>query len=126
MIWKIGISVLVVGVLGYVFFLPRTEKEKKDFDPETSYYLVENGAVLIDVRSKGEYDSGYVEGAVHIPHYDIKNQKDLIEKLTKNDKSASIVVYCQSGSRSGVAKIELEKMGYKNVVNHGGIGSWKK
>lgn len=73
-------------------------------------------AIWIDVRTKGEFDQGHLEKALHIPYQTIG---DKISKVTKN-KEALIKVYCKVGGRAGIAKSTLEKLGYKNVVNAGG------
>jgi len=73
--------------------------------------------IWIDVRSDKEWNSGHLDGAVHIPHTEITEK---IVSLT-DDKNAPIKLYCRSGGRAGIAKKELEKMGYKNVTNVGGL-----
>ena len=77
------------------------------------------GAVLIDVRSPGEYASGFIEGAISLP-LDRLGQS---VQLKVPDKNAAIIVYCLSGARSASAKNGLLKLGYVNVSNGGGIGS---
>ena len=119
-----GLAVLALGV----YFIVKAQKKPsaKDYDPEISYRLVQDGALLLDTRSLGEYSAGHIEGAVHIAHTNIEGQIGKLQELTKQDKSHPIVVYCQSGKRSGIAKKKLRKLGYSNVINHGGIDSWKK
>ena len=111
-----------------VLFLVSCEKNKntKDYNPEISRQLVEQGAILLDVRSLSEFERGSVKGAVNISHKSIYSKKELIKKLTKNGLNKNIVVYCKSGTRAGIAKKILESLGYENVVNHGGINSWKR
>lgn len=70
-------------------------------------------ALLLDVRSPGEYASGYVEGAVNLP---LDRFVQEYESLAP-DKSRQIVVYCQSGARSGQAVQFLQQQNYVNVVN---------
>ena len=77
---------------------------------------IDRKTILIDVRTKPEFDSGHLENAINIP-FDIIDKK--ISSITKN-KNESIVVYCRSGRRSGIAQKTLRKMGYNNVVNGGG------
>jgi len=72
--------------------------------------------LLIDVRTKEEFDEGHLKTALHIPHTEIQ---DVIEDYI-TDHNAEIVVYCRSGHRSGFAKEILEELGYQNVVNAGG------
>ncbi|GAB1623781.1 rhodanese-like domain-containing protein [Agarivorans albus] len=74
-------------------------------------------AILIDVRSEGEFSQGHLSNAHNIPHTVIAQQ---ITAITK-DKSQPIVVYCRSGNRSGYALQVLQAMGYQQVVNGGGL-----
>ena len=77
---------------------------------------ISNNTILIDVRTKTEFNTGHLEKAINIPYTEIEEQ---IKSITK-DRSKNIVVYCRSGRRSGIAQKTLEKMGYKNVLNGGG------
>ena len=74
---------------------------------------VKNGAVLLDVRSKQEYNEGHLFGAVHLADYEIPKKHNNV--LTNKD--AEIIVYCQNGGRSKKACKKLKKLGYKNVYN---------
>ncbi len=77
-------------------------------------------AVYIDVRSPEEFAVGSIPGSVHIP----VNQIHLIAShKTQIDHSKSIIVFCASGMRSGLARRQLLSMGYSNVINGGGIAS---
>lgn len=81
----------------------------------------EEGYILLDVRTKGEYESGYIPGAINIPLSDIDEK--IISSLP--DKSQMILVYCRSGNRSREASDKLSKLGYSNVLEIGGINVWK-
>ena len=72
--------------------------------------------IWIDVRTPEEYQEGHLADAVNIPHDQIANKIS----ATAADKNAPIHLYCKSGRRAGLAKQQLEKMGYTNVSNHGG------
>lgn len=73
--------------------------------------LIKDGAVLVDVRTPQEYQSGHLVGAVNIPYTDIHAAAvDLLK-----DKSAQIIVYCTTGKRSSQAAKSLEYLGYTNV-----------
>ncbi len=80
--------------------------------------LVQNGALMIDVRTPTEFSSGAIQGAVNIPYDEIGR--------VNVDKNQSIIVYCQSGARSAVAKKSLERAGYTQVVNAGGFSKVRK
>ncbi len=84
-----------------------------DINEEEMKFLVSKGAILIDVRSKQEYEEGHIEGAILLPEYDIK--KKAREVLP--DKKKEIIVYCSSGTRSKKAQEELNDIGYMKVYN---------
>lgn len=81
------------------------------------------GVTFLDVRTKKEYKSGHVPGAINL-------SRGLIEfKIGKKlpDKNAVVVVYCKSGGRSSLATNTLVRMGYKNVKSmNGGWKAWTK
>lgn len=77
--------------------------------------LIANGAVVLDVRTKAEYDAGHIKGSKHIPLDKIKAQVDGIRKLNK-----PVITVCRSGSRSAMAKSILSGAGVE--VYNG--GSW--
>lgn len=81
--------------------------------------LVADGAVLVDVRSTGEYAGGAIEGSINIPIQELAGRMDEL-----GDKEGEIVVYCQSGGRSAMAKRLLESNGFTKVHDLGGIGRW--
>ena len=81
-----------------------------------------NAPILIDTRSQGEWDAGYIDGAtlVEFPTF-----LDNLDKLPA-DKDANIVVYCGSGHRGAMAEMAMYLLGYTNVRNlGGGFGAWK-
>ena len=85
-------------------------------------YAKDADVVIIDVRTEAEWNSGYLENAIHIP-------LDTIEKniiLTEPDKNKEIYLYCRSGNRSEKATRILQNLGYRNVANIGGIQSASK
>ncbi|MEO6948840.1 MAG: rhodanese-like domain-containing protein [Ginsengibacter sp.] len=85
--------------------------------PKTDYSeLVKQGAIILDVRSKGEFAGGHIKNAINIPVDQLSNN---LSKL--KDKNKCIVCCCASGMRSGSAKRMLEAQGYKAVFN---AGSW--
>lgn len=73
-------------------------------------------AILLDVRSKQEYDEYHLNGAICIPTYELISQ---IEKIVEN-KEQTIIVYCQSGGRSKKAINILKKIGYDNIYEIAG------
>ena len=79
--------------------------------------LVKNGAIILDVRSKGEFAGGHIKGSINIPVDQLANN---LSKL--KDKNKTIITCCASGMRSGSAKTILLNNGYTHVHNGGGWG----
>lgn len=78
--------------------------------------LIQNGAVIVDVRSRGEYQGGHVKGSINIPLDQIAQVKQKVK-----NKDQAIITCCASGMRSASAKGILRSQGYTNVHNG---GSW--
>lgn len=77
--------------------------------------------IIVDVRTKEEYEMSHISGAINIPNETIGNSKpDLLF-----DFNQIILVYCRSGRRSEEASLKLFNMGYTNVFDFGGINTWK-
>ena len=70
--------------------------------------------ILIDVRTSEEWDTGYLEGAHHIPFQEIQEGINTIKGISK---ASSILLYCRSGRRSAIAKHALEDMGFLDVTD---------
>lgn len=77
--------------------------------------LVKQGAIILDVRSKGEFMGGHIKGAMNISVETLSNN---LGKL--KDKNKPIITCCASGMRSASAKSILTANGYTQVYNGGG------
>jgi phage shock protein E len=97
--------------MGFIDFIKRIfRKEQVNY---TS--LIDDGAIVIDVRAVAEFESGHYKNAINIP-------LDTLErKLTKLKKDKNYITCCASGMRSGSAKSLLEKYGFTSVIN---AGNW--
>ena len=94
------------------YFVIPMAKAKENIDNDPSI-------IIIDVRTPEEYKSGHIPKAINLP-------LDKIDKIksTVKDMDAVIYVYCHSGARSSQACNYFSKIGYTNVTNIGGVGSW--
>jgi rhodanese-related sulfurtransferase len=86
--------------------------------PAEAHRLVGEGALLVDVRSPGEFAGGHLAGAINVPVDAISARA---EELVKKGKP--IVVYCASGMRSGSAASTLKRAGAK-VFDLGAMSRW--
>ena len=80
--------------------------------------LVKDGAIILDVRSKGEYAGGHIKGSVNISVDTLSNN---LGKL--KDKNKPIITCCASGMRSASAKNILKSNGFTQIHNGGGWSS---
>lgn len=116
----------IFTLLVCTLFLCSCNNEKKEektvLEPVTCnemLELVDDGAVLIDVRTLAEYNAQHLDGAINLPVDDIGDT--IKNKVT--DKETKIVLYCRSGNRSATAGQTLIDMGYKNVYDMGGMSN---
>lgn len=80
------------------------------------------GATLIDVREQHEWDAGHIAGATLIPLGQLQQQI----AAAVPDKGTEIILQCRSGARSGTGTLQLQALGYTDVVNlAGGILQWQ-
>jgi phage shock protein E len=77
--------------------------------------IISNGAIILDVRTKGEYQSGHLKKSINIP------VSNLPQNLKKLNKDKPIVTCCASGARSASARRLLKSNGFDQVYNG---GSW--
>ena len=93
-----------------------TIKKMLGLGPKTNYAeLVKKGAVIVDVRTKGEYAGGHIKSSINIPLDQLRNQLNKIA-----DKKKPVITCCASGMRSASAKAVLKAAGYEEVYNGGG------
>ncbi|HEY3328829.1 MAG TPA: rhodanese-like domain-containing protein [Capsulimonadaceae bacterium] len=96
-------------------------KQPLDTDVISASKALEGGnAVLVDVRSPGEYAGGHAVGAISMP------LDHVTTRAAELPKDRPVYVICQSGGRSQQAATALRSMGYENVTNvTGGTSAWK-
>lgn len=80
----------------------------------------EKDYIILDVRTNGEYREEHIPGAICLPVQDIGEEPPAELK----DFDQLILVYCRSGNRSKTAAQKLADLGYRNVVEFGGIIDW--
>jgi phage shock protein E len=111
------IPILILG-LGILFYFFRTKLSASSGELQSK---IDAGALVVDVRSVAEYNSGHYPGALNIP-------VDQVSKRISEfgDKNKPVIVYCASGGRSGSAKSYLQSIGFTDVTNAGGLGNMPK
>lgn len=109
---------IAVAVIVFIFLKNvMTNREISDQDIE--------GAILIDVRTPGEYKSRTLPDAHNFPVQTLEQDLDRLEKII-GGKDTKIAVFCASGGRSGRAASLLGKNGFSNVIDIGSINNYQK
>ena len=104
------IAVVLALLIGYIFL-----RRKGQVSEEDAAGYLKRGALVIDVRSPAEYATGHLPRAINMPLPQIES----LIGTRVSDKNQVLLLHCQSGTRSGVAKNRLNSLGYTHVYNLG-------
>jgi len=110
---KLTTLLVIAAIIVMVFLLKRTS----EISTAEALEQLKKGAVLVDVRSPGEYNAEHLPGAINLP-------LDVVETAVPQrvpDKSRVLLLHCQSGVRSAMALRKLRAMGYTNAFNLGSL-----
>ncbi|HMR50375.1 MAG TPA: rhodanese-like domain-containing protein [Arachnia sp.] len=103
-------------------------KRSSGLSIDETLMALSKGAVLIDVRTKGEYEAGHAPGA--LPVDPKKLHDDPLDAIHGDnilaDRDAAIVVICDNGLRSSIAAAELREKGLLAESVAGGLIAWAK
>lgn len=131
---------LICSALAAVALLTATRAEDKPAKPETSAPAAkkyknlnpetfdamrksEKNAVVLDVRTKEEYDNGHIPGSTLLDF----QSPDFEKQLAKLDKNKTYLVHCASGGRSARACKKMDALNFPKVYNlQGGMSAWEK
>ena len=118
------------SLITYVFLLvltvwlvnPATAGDGDLEAAKQAWPMIQNGALVIDVRSAEEFAEGHLDGAINIEW----NKTDELIAAIGSDKQRQVVFYCRSGNRVGKSIYELGKKGYTNIFNATGLDALKE
>ena len=99
---------------------PENNYRQVSMKEAVSIMETEDNYLILDVRTKEEYQEKHIPGAVNIPNETIGTEE--IPELPAKDQL--ILVYCRSGNRSKQAAKKLSALGYTNIIEFGGINDW--
>ena len=127
---KIIYIILIIIVIGGMVLMFNKKDENIENKSTIKYVSMDeiikimnenNNYIILDVRTIEEYNEGHIPNAICIPNETIG--EETINELT--NKEQLILIYCRSGNRSKQAAAKLEKLGYINLIEFGGIIDWK-
>jgi rhodanese-related sulfurtransferase len=91
--------------------------------PQDAVRLMNQGALVLDVRGREPYAAGHIGEARHVPLKDLGGSADALKKY----KEKPIVTYCDNGTEGGAAARELRKLGFlKAFTLRGGLAAWQQ
>lgn len=107
--FKIIVAILIILIL-IVVYTKSSQKSVTLIDNKSDFneLIKKDDTIIIDVRTESEYNEGHIPKAINIPYNEL-------ETKIKFDKDKEIVVYSQNDSRSHLATVVLENMGYTNI-----------
>jgi rhodanese-related sulfurtransferase len=115
-----GTAVLALAVLAYE--ASRLRSGGQSVGPMDAVRLMNQGALLLDVRSQAEFDAGHILDARHIPQDQLATSIATLKKYQEK----VVIACCESGMRSGAAARLLQAQGFTKVVNlKGGLQAWR-
>jgi rhodanese-related sulfurtransferase len=115
-----GTVAMAIAVAAYE--LSKARSGGQAVGPTDAVRLLNQGAVLLDVRSQAEFDSGHVIDARHLPQEQVGQAGETLKKY----KDKVVIACCESGARSGAAARLLRTQGFTKVVNlRGGLQAWR-
>jgi phage shock protein E len=110
--WQTVIIAVAIVVAFIVF------KRLRFVGVEKARQLLQQGALVVDVRTASEFRSGALKGAINAP---LDTLAESVQRAAP-DKSRPLLVHCLSGGRSEIAKVQLRRGGYQQVHNLGSLG----
>jgi rhodanese-related sulfurtransferase len=112
---------LILGALGWSY-LPATSGARKLSPLDATRLINHDDAVVIDLRSEGDFDQGHILNSLHIPHDKLAERIKSLEKY----RSRPIIATCRTGHQSAGAGGVLLRNGFEKVYYiNGGILAWE-
>ncbi len=118
-----AVAVISGGLLAWSFIGSLfTGQAPKVGTVEAVQLINRRDAVVLDVRAVGEYATGHIANARHIPASELETRSGELEKF----KERPIIISCQFGNQSLVVCAKLKKRGFDAYSLTGGIGAWQQ
>jgi rhodanese-related sulfurtransferase len=115
-----GTVALALAVAAYEFSKARSGGQA--LGPTEAVRLMNQGALLLDVRTRAEFDAGHIIDARHVPQEEVAQSAETLKRF----KDKVVITCCESGMRSGAAARVLKAQGFTKVVNlRGGLQAWR-
>jgi rhodanese-related sulfurtransferase len=116
-------AAVVAAIVVLVFELRERVQAFAALSAPQAVRLINQGALVIDLRSKALFDAGHIVDARNVPAAELPSQADSLKKW----RDRNVITYCDSGSNGASAARALIKLGFTKVFNlQGGLNAWVK
>jgi rhodanese-related sulfurtransferase len=116
-----GAGLMGLVVIGYE--LRQRAQAAAAVSPGEAVRLMNEGALMVDVRSTNQFKDGHVSGARNLPGDQIADGAAPLDAI----RNRAVIMCCDSGTASAAAARKLKAMGFEQVYNlRGGIGAWRQ
>ena len=115
-------ATLVLALAALAYEISRARGGGQAVGPLDAVRLLNQGALMVDVRTRAEFESGHVIDARHLPQEQVAQAAESLKKF----REKILIACCESGMRSGAATRVLKTQGVTKVVNlRGGLQAWR-
>ena len=115
-------ATLVLALAALAYEISRARGGGQAVGPLDAVRLLNQGALMVDVRTRAEFESGHVIDARHLPQEQVAQAAESLKKF----REKILIACCESGMRSGAATRVLKNPGFTKVVNlRGGLQAWR-
>lgn len=116
-------AAVMLAVLVIVFEFRQRARGATSIGPADAVRLVNQGGVVIDVRSADQYAKGHIIDARNVPSADLQSNAESLRKW----RDKPVIVCCDSGMTSAAAARQLRTLGFNKVLNlRGGLSAWQQ
>jgi rhodanese-related sulfurtransferase len=116
-----GLVLMIIVVVAYE--MRRQGQGSTAVAPNGAIRMMNEGAVLVDVRPVNQFKDGHIAGARNVPGDQIAADAKALEKLS----GKTLIMCCDTGSTAGAAVRTLTRAGIKNVFSlRGGLAAWRQ
>jgi phage shock protein E len=112
-----SLAAVAAAIIGW--FSLGSAADHKRIDGAQAKALVAQGAKLVDVRTTAEFAAKHIPNAINIPVQELASRMKELEPKTQ-----TLVLYCRSGHRSGIAFEQLKREGFTNLYDLGPLSAW--
>ncbi len=119
----LAIGAVVAAIAVAVYELRERSQAFAGLSTPQAVRLMNQGAIVLDLRSKAAYDAGHIGDARNVPAADLEAQAESLKKW----RDKSVITYCDSGINGANSARTLTKLGFTKVFNlQGGLNAWVK